>query len=165
MSTNPTTIVPRRVSVRAIILHQGKLLCVKLKPYSNSITEGKNYWCLPGGGLDRGEALIDGVKREMLEETGIAPVVGNLLYIQQFTYKEVEYLEFFFHITNASDYLDIDLSKTTHGLEEIAEIGFIDPAKEYVLPLFLSKEPLEDVAAKGMAKLFSDPNGTADKLL
>src|SRR6476620_9906846 len=121
MTPDPKTIVPRRISVRAIALNEGKLLCCKLKPYKGSLqAEGsKNYWCLPGGGLDPGEALVDGMRREMVEETGIEPVIGNLLYIQQFSFKGVEYLEFFFHITNAEDYLHIDLSKTSHGEAEI----------------------------------------------
>ncbi|HSX30263.1 MAG TPA: NUDIX domain-containing protein [Candidatus Saccharimonadales bacterium] len=139
----------RRVSVRAIVLHQGKLLCVRLKPYKGSLREagGTDYWCLPGGGLDEGEALIPGLEREMVEEIGVKPRVGNLLYVQQFAYNDKDYLEFFFHVTNSNDYLHIDLSKTTHGAEEIAEIGFIDAAGTKILPKFLMSEPLEAFAA------------------
>lgn len=150
----------RRISVRGIVLHEGKLLCVRLKPYKGSLREGAeaatDYWCLPGGGLEDGEALVAGVTREMVEETGVNPVVGNLLYIQQFIHGEKDYIEFFFHITNSQDYLDIDLSKSTHGAEEIAEIGFIDPAGLYVLPKFLSSEALHGQAASnGPPKIFN----------
>lgn len=144
----------RRVTVRGIVLHEGKLLCVRLKPYKDHLKRDNSYWCLPGGGLDEGEALIAGVEREMLEETGIKPAVGNLLYVQQFTHGDKDYLEFFFHITNGEDYLHIDLSNTTHGMEEIEEIGFIDPATMHVLPEFLKTEPLsEHAASKGAAKI------------
>jgi len=129
------------------VLRQGKLLCVKLKPYKDSLKNGVDYWCLPGGGLDENEPLIAGVTREMIEETGIPPTVGNLLYVQQFTYDNTEYLEFFFHITNAEDYTDIDLTKTTHGMEEIEEIAFVDPSSTRILPTFLQTEPLEEHAA------------------
>lgn len=137
----------RRVSVRAIILHQGKLLCVRLKPCHEVSASMASSWCLPGGGLDEGEALVPGLEREMLEETGIRPKVGNLLYVQQFTYNDKDYLEFFFHVTNDQDYLHIDLSKTTHGADEIAEIGFVDATSTKILPEFLMTEPLEEVAA------------------
>jgi len=133
----------RRISVRAIILHKGNLLCVRLKPYQGALSVSKDeWWCLPGGGLDEGEPLLDGIRREMLEETGIEPTVGNLLYVQQFTHGDKEYLEFFFHVTNAEDYLDIDLSKTTHGAVEIEAIGFVDPKAITILPEFLNTEDL-----------------------
>lgn len=145
----------RRISVRAIVLHDGKLLCVKLKPYKGAVSGAKDYWCLPGGGLDPRESLVDGVRREMVEETGIEPVVGNLLYMQQFDYDGREYLEFFFHVTNAVDYLDIDLSKSSHGLEEIAEIGFITPAEHNVKPLLLREVDLAADAAIGHTRFFN----------
>jgi ADP-ribose pyrophosphatase YjhB (NUDIX family) len=136
----------RRVSVRAIILHEGKMLCARLKADANNPAKG-TYWSTPGGGLDDGESLLNGLRREMIEETGIAPRVGGLLYIQQFPYGDREYLEFFFHVTNAEDYLQIDLAKTTHGQAEIEEIAFIDPATSYLLPAFLTTEPVVAYAA------------------
>lgn len=137
----------RRVTVRGIVLHEGKLLCVRLKPYKDHLKRDNSYWCLPGGGLEESESLVAGMEREMLEETGIKPVVGNLLYVQQFTHGDKDYLEFFFHIANGEDYLHIDLSKTSHGMEEIEEIGFIDPVSAYILPEFLKTELLSEHAA------------------
>lgn len=145
----------RRVSVRGIILHKGKLLCVRLKPYKGSVIRDNSYWCLPGGGLDEGEGLIAGLKREMLEETGIQASVGNLLYVQQFMYKDREFLEFFFHITNNQDYVHVDLSKTTHGSAELEEISFVDPAITHIMPAFLTTEPLGDHTRTGTTKVIS----------
>lgn len=145
----------RKVTVRGMVLHEGKLLCVRLKPYKDHLKRDNSYWCLPGGGLDEGEALIAGVEREMLEETGIKPVVGGLLYVQQFTHDDKDYLEFFFHITNGEDYLHIDLTKTSHGMEEIEEIDFIDPATAHILPEFLKTEPLSHVATNSSTKVIS----------
>jgi len=135
----------RRISVRGIVFHEGKLLCVRLKAYKDHLKRDNSYWCLPGGGLDEGEALVDGVKREMLEETGIEAQVGNLLYVQQFTHSEKDYLEFFFHITNSQDYLDIDLTKSSHGEAEIEEIEFINPTGRHVLPEFLKTENITEL--------------------
>lgn len=145
----------RHVTIRGIVLYEGKLLCVRLKPYKEHLKRDNSCWCLPGGGLDEGESLVAGVEREMIEETGIKPVVGNLLYVQQFAHGEKDYLEFFFHITNGEDYLNIDLSKTTHGLEEIEEIGFIDPANMHVLPEFLKTENIVEQVEGLPTKVFS----------
>lgn len=137
----------RRVSVRGIVLHEDKLLCVRLGPNpSEGRAAPSDYWCLPGGGLEEGESLHAGLEREMIEETGVKPVAGQLMYVQQFSIGGKEYMDFFFHVTNHQDYVDIDLSKTTHGKIELAEIDFIDPASNRVLPEFLAQQDLRKFA-------------------
>ncbi|HYH75229.1 MAG TPA: hypothetical protein VD735_04695, partial [Candidatus Saccharimonadales bacterium] len=67
-----------------------------------------------------------------------------------------DYIEFFFNVKNVEDYLNIDLSKTTHGELEIAEIGFVDPASVVIKPEFLATEPLAEViASNGSTRVIS----------
>lgn len=132
----------RRVNVRGIIVKDGKLFCQKL---NNSHTIHTNeFWCTPGGGIDFGESLQEGLHREMVEETGVEPEIGHLLFIQQFMDGEREQLEFFFHIKNADDYEVLDLENTSHGVREVAEYGFVDPKTEHVLPAFLKEVDVID---------------------
>lgn len=135
----------RRIATRAIIFKDGKLLCQQLQPDSNG--NERDYWCTPGGGLDDGEALHDGLYREMIEETGIAPKIGRLLFVQQFTGEShgelVEQLEFFFHVENANDYETIDLAATTHGELEIKNVAFVNPRAQFVLPEFLQTADIQ----------------------
>jgi len=139
------------------VLHEGKLLCARLKTYKESLRKAPvDYWCLPGGVLESGETIPAGIEREMIEETGIRPQLGRLLYVQQFVHEGQEFLEFFFHITNSQDYLEVDLAKSSHGEEEIEEIAFIDPASSYILPRFLSTEKLDGfIASNEPTRLFS----------
>jgi ADP-ribose pyrophosphatase YjhB (NUDIX family) len=131
----------RRVAVRGIIFKDGKLLCQKLTAYRRN---DRDFWCTPGGGLDMGELLEDGLKREMIEETGIEPKIGRLLFIQQFTEDgKKEQMEFFFLIENPDDYEVIDLAATSHGVEEVELVEFIDPKQHVVLPDFLQKIDLK----------------------
>ena len=134
----------RRINVRAVIWHGGKLLAAKQKESDGSETK---YWCIPGGGLDPHESLQDGCAREVMEETGIEAKVGKLLFIQQFSSHREGYdeeLEFFFAIENPEDFQHIDLAKTTHGMDEISRIEFIDPATSYIQPSFFAKLSLAD---------------------
>ncbi len=146
----------QNIKIRAIVINQNKLLCVRHKSYKGVVVQTSKSWALPGGTLEPGESLISGLKREILEETGVRAIVGNLIYIQQFNYQLQTYLEFFFHVLNSNEFLDIDLSKTTHGNLEIAEINFVDPMKTFLLPKFLSTEPItKDVKSNNPPKIFS----------
>ncbi len=146
----------RRVAVRAIIWHNNKLLAVKHKTKQNGESA---YWSLPGGGLDPLESLIDGIKRELLEETGIHAEVGKLLHIQQLQSDRLnnnEELEFFFHITNPEAFASIDLTSTTHGNQELARCEFINPTTTYILPSFLSTVNLRQQIATDQPVLIAN---------
>ena len=134
---------------------QGKLFCVQLTEHANR-TSARNFWCTPGGGLDENEDILAGLRREMIEETGIAPVVGSLLYIQQFIDSGDENLEFFFHVINSDDYKNIDFSASSHGIEEIANADFVDPKSTHILPKFLSTENIaEHIKSRQPTKIFN----------
>lgn len=146
----------RRVGVRAIIYKDGKILAVKHKRKNGEEAE---YWALPGGGLDPGECLEAGLRREIEEELGVGARVGRLLFIQQFKSTRAgcdEELEFFFLIENSEDFTDIDYSGTTHGEVELARCEFIDPKAEYVLPSFISEVDMRSHAQTVQPVVVSD---------
>lgn len=154
----------RRVAVRGIAYHDKKLLAVL---HRDAAGKPVNFWAIPGGGLDPGEGLVDGLSRELVEETGIAPRIGKLLFVQQFhgTNKKGaprEELEFFFEIENIADYATVDLHATTHGEAELAAINWITPRAENILPAFLQDY---DIAAHLIEKkpvyFYTDLNSTS----
>jgi ADP-ribose pyrophosphatase YjhB (NUDIX family) len=54
------------VGVGAIVVHEGRVLLVR-----RGTEPLKGHWTLPGGLLELGESLIEGVAREVREETGL----------------------------------------------------------------------------------------------
>lgn len=122
----------RIVRVRGIIADEGKYLFVQH-------AHDASFWALPGGKLEHGETLLEGLRRELVEELGIRPEIGRLLYVHQFTKDDHESLEFFFEVINGKDYTDVRTEDTTHGKAEIACARFIDPAQNHVMPGFLSR--------------------------
>lgn len=54
------------VGVGAVIIQEGRVLLVR-----RGHAPLKGEWSLPGGALEVGETLAEGVKREVLEETGL----------------------------------------------------------------------------------------------
>ena len=134
----------RRVATRGIIYRDGHILVTKFRNSDGSETD---HWGTFGGGLDPHESLTDGLYREMIEETGIAPKIGKLLFIQQYTERhdhQKENLEFFFHIENTEDYASIDLSATSHGLLELVRSEFLNPKEHNVRPIFLTDIDVKD---------------------
>ncbi len=47
----------------------------------------KDAWTFPGGIIEEGEGVLDGVKREVLEETGVEVEVGELFCVTSNTCK------------------------------------------------------------------------------
>lgn len=128
----------RRIAVRGVAYENGKILSVLHRDHAGNPA---NFWAIPGGGLNPGESLIDGLYREMIEETNVAPKIGRLLFVQQFAFEnrlgEVrEELEFFFQLDNPEDYRTVELSETTHGTIELADCAFVDPRHTNVMPEF-----------------------------
>jgi ADP-ribose pyrophosphatase YjhB (NUDIX family) len=68
-----------RLAVRAVILHEDRLLIVNAWAGDDSA-----LWCAPGGGVERGTSLPDNLIREVHEETGLHIAVGDPCLINEF---------------------------------------------------------------------------------
>ena len=122
------------IHVRAIILNDGKLLAVR-HPHDTS------FAALPGGHLEWGEDVKGCLFREIIEELGVKPDIGRLLYINNYTQTDNKYhIEFFFEVKNGNDYLNMEKLAPTHA-HEIAEIVWVKPTDDIrILPKGLADD-------------------------
>jgi ADP-ribose pyrophosphatase YjhB (NUDIX family) len=70
---------PPRLAVRAVILHEERLLLVNAYPGDRS-----DLWCAPGGGVETGQSLPHNLIREVAEETGLSVRVGPPCLVNEF---------------------------------------------------------------------------------
>ena len=63
------------IRVTGIFIENEKILLVKQK------VSDKRNWSLPGGKLEQGETIEQGIIREMREETGLDVEIIRLLYL------------------------------------------------------------------------------------
>jgi 8-oxo-dGTP diphosphatase len=77
-----------RPCVGALVLHEGKVLLAQ-----RGVEPDKGDWDVPGGFLDNGEHPLDGVVRELREETGLEVRPTELLgvYIDKYSDDEDTY--------------------------------------------------------------------------
>jgi len=117
-----------KIRARAIIIYNGKLLVVKHR-------KDDSFFALPGGHLEWGEDIKTCLSREILEEFGVNPEIGRLLYIHTFIEKEIKQsVEFFFEVTNSSDFLDTQKLEKSHAFE-IFEMRWISQNEDInILP-------------------------------
>ena len=116
------------IKVRAIILHNGKLLLVK-HPHDTS------FAAFPGGHLEYGEEVKECLEREIVEELGVKPEIGRLFYINTYMQSDKkQYIEFFFEVKNGIDYLNTEKLTRSHA-HEIAEIIWVSSTDDIrILP-------------------------------
>jgi len=92
-----------RLAVRALILHQDRLLLVNAFPGGRS-----DLWCAPGGGVRRGTSLPTNLIREVQEETGLTIAVGPPALVNEFhdPASSFHQVEVFFRCTITQGTLD-----------------------------------------------------------
>jgi 8-oxo-dGTP diphosphatase len=100
------------IRCRGVIIHDGKLLTVTHQ-------HDPSFVCLPGGHLEAGEDPVECLKREIIEELGVTPTIGRLLYVNTFVDKkrDVQPIEFFFEITNSEEFVNFTDYARTHEHE------------------------------------------------
>ena len=104
-----------RVRVCGLCWSGDKLLLVR----HNGLGPLGYYWSPPGGGLNFGETIVDCLKREMLEETGLEVMVETLAFLNQYINPPLHAVEMFFTCTPPPNPID----RTTLGTDPEQEIG------------------------------------------
>ena len=83
------------VSVGAVIVDAGRVLLVR-----RGNEPMKGHWTLPGGLLELGESLIEGVKREAKEETGLTVEPVQLIELVDRIHHEAEHVRYHYVIAD-----------------------------------------------------------------
>ena len=108
------------VGVGAVIVRDGLVLIVRR---ANPPLQGE--WSIPGGALDLGEKLRDGVAREVREETGLEVEVGPVLDVFDSIFPDAEGRTRYHYVL--VDYLCRPLSGTAIAASDATELRWAKP--------------------------------------
>ena len=107
----------KRVSARGLIITEKGLAVI----FRRKIKEGnkKEYFVIPGGGINENEDVIEGLKRELREELDIVVNVKDLA----FTVETDERIEYFYNC----EYVSGDFKLNGEELDRMSEENYYEP--------------------------------------
>jgi 8-oxo-dGTP diphosphatase len=128
-----------RIRVSALLEWRDRiLLCRHEKP-------GKEYWLLPGGGVNSGESLVEALRRELWEEVGIndVPFEGPIAIVDSIAPQRSFAAKHVVHIIFSGDLGGRSLEAVTSadaavrghrlfGLNELEEIVLHPPIQRFL---------------------------------
>ncbi len=69
------------IGAKAIIVNEGRILVLREAHYDEGTNEG--IWDVPGGRINPEEPIIEGLKREVMEESGLQIEAGEVLGVYE----------------------------------------------------------------------------------
>ena len=106
------------VGVGGVVIHEGRALLIK-----RGSEPLKDQWSIPGGTLELGESIQEGVRRELLEETGIDVRVAELIEVFDRIFRdEAGKIQYHFVIV---DYLCGKISGEARPASDVTDVAWV----------------------------------------
>lgn len=121
------------VGVGAVVIDRGHVLLVR-----RGTEPLRGHWSLPGGLIEVGETLIDGIVREVREETGLEVEVVELIELLDRIHRDVERIRYHYVI---ADYLCFVRSGELGAASDAEEVRWVERA-EWNCPSALKLDPI-----------------------
>ncbi|MGB8771414.1 MAG: NUDIX hydrolase [Candidatus Korobacteraceae bacterium] len=130
------------VGVGAVIVDRDRVLMVR-----RATEPLKGEWSVPGGMLELGEKLRDGVRREVLEETGLHVEPGDVLDVFDSIFED-EHGHTQYHYV-LIDYLCHSISGKALAGSDVSEVRWV---QEKDLAAMGLRDSIEPVVRKGLSR-------------
>lgn len=127
------------IGVGAVIVERGRVLLVR-----RATEPLKGEWSVPGGMLELGEKLHDGVRREVLEETGLEVEPRQVLDVFDSIFRDEQGQTQYHYVL--IDYLCRYVSGVAKAGSDVSEVRWI---QEGELTMMRLRDSIEQVVRKG----------------
>jgi 8-oxo-dGTP diphosphatase len=130
------------IGVGAVIVDGGRVLLVR-----RATEPLKGEWSVPGGMLELGEKLREGVRREVLEEAGLVVEPGEVLDVFDSIFTDGEGRTQYHYVL--IDYVCRLVSGDARAGTDVSEVKWVS---ENELPAMGLRESIQQVVQKGLAR-------------
>jgi ADP-ribose pyrophosphatase YjhB (NUDIX family) len=137
------------IGVGAVIVHGGRALLVR-----RNTEPLKGEWSVPGGVLELGEKLRDGVRREAVEETGLEVEPGEVLEVFDSIFTDEQGRTQYHYVL--IDYLCRLIGGEAVAGSDVSEVQWV---REDQLANLHLRNSIERVVRKGLDSEFVYPKG------
>ncbi|HKD84616.1 MAG TPA: NUDIX hydrolase [Terriglobales bacterium] len=130
------------IGVGAVIVEGGRALLVR-----RNTEPLRGEWSVPGGMLELGEKLRDGVRREALEETGVEVEAGEVLDVFDSIFTDgLGQTQYHYVLI---DYLCRPISGQAQAGSDVSDVRWVSVD---ALPAMGLRESIEQVVRKGLLR-------------
>ncbi len=121
-----------KIIVAALIEKNNRFLLVK-----EILESGKEYWIIPGGGVEFGENLTDAIKREIKEETNLDIEIKNFAGFQEAIVPKYNYhtIIFFYRALLKNENLILEnkiLEAKFFSKEELKNLNLVNSSQKFL---------------------------------
>ncbi len=121
-----------KIIVAALVEKDNKFLLVK-----ETLESGKEYWIVPGGGVEFGENLTDAIKREIKEETNLDIKIKNFAGFQEAIVPKYNYhtVIFFYRAEPQNENVILEkkiIEAKFFSREEIPNLNLVDSSRKFL---------------------------------
>ncbi len=128
------------IGVGGVIVHRDRVLLVR-----RATEPLKGEWSIPGGMLELGEKLRDGVRREVLEETGVHVEPGDVLDVFDNIFQDQQGRTQYHYVL--IDYLCRFISGEAKAGSDVSAVRWV---QEQELAAMGLRDSIERVVRKGL---------------
>jgi 8-oxo-dGTP diphosphatase len=130
------------IGVGAVVVDQERVLLVR-----RATEPLKGEWSVPGGMLELGEELRDGVRREVLEETGLHVEPGEVLDVFDSIFRDEQGRTQYHYVL--IDYGCRVISGEARAGSDVSEVRWVQGYEVSALRL---RDSIEQVVRKGLTR-------------
>jgi len=131
------------IGVGAVIIREDRVLLVR-----RATEPLKGEWSVPGGVLELGEKLRDGIRREVLEETGLEVEPGEVLDVFDSIFRDEQGRTQYHYVL--IDYLCRLLLGEAKAGSDVSEVRWVQEVELAAMGL---RDSIEQVVRKGFRRV------------